>query len=132
MWEPDIAPVTGISITIAQANGATGVSYADVTVVWSACDLDFSGMGKTVSPLRATGSGPMISIGAVSDFTMPTSQVVGHQVGIFRPYLKDFSNFAVMHRDGELLSNLLINGGFKADPRFPWTANCPVVPTPVI
>jgi len=121
MWEPDIAPVTGISITIAQANGATGVSYADVTVVWSACDLDFSGMGKTVSPLRATGSGPMISIGAVSDFTMPTSQVVGHQVGIFRPYLPDFSEFAVVDRGGELIDTLRIEGGFKVDKRHAWT-----------
>jgi hypothetical protein len=130
MWEPDISPVTGISLNITQANGVAGVSYADVTMAWSACALDFSGMGRTASPLRAVGAGPMISVGAVANFTMPTAQWVGHDMGVVRPYLKDFSAFAVVDRDGNLLPDLLINGGFKADKRFPWTSACPLVPTP--
>jgi hypothetical protein len=28
-------------------------------------------------------------------------------------------------RDGNLLPDLLIAGGFVADPRYPWTADCP-------
>jgi hypothetical protein len=127
-WQPAFGLLNTVALYVNQFTGVTGYTYVDVELAWSAVDLDFSGMGYSSSPLRFTGSGNTISMDLLAGF----AGTALHTITANRPYLKDFSNFAVVDRDGELLSNLLINGGFKADPRFPWTANCPVVPTPVI
>lgn len=120
IWEPDmLSPVTGLEYTISQHSGVSGVSYSDLTVEWSACDVSFDGRQYTGSPLRLTGEGNQITVEAIANFSGFTP--AGHVVTIARPYLPDFSEFAVVDRGGELIDTLRIEGGFKVDKRHAWT-----------
>lgn len=125
-WQPSLSALSAFQMNVNQYTGTTGCAYVELSLDWSLCELDFSGMGKTVSNLRFSGSGDTISMDLTSGFL--GSQL--HEIRIGSPILKDFSAFAVVDRDGNLLPDLLINGGFKADKRFAWTAACPLVPTP--
>lgn len=118
LWQ--IGSLTSVGFSFLQAGGSPGTDYAYATVDWDAVEGDlFSGMQKTVSPLRVTGSRNTLTLDLVAN----CSGLAGHNVFITRPYLKDFSNFAVVDRDGNLVGDILINGGFVADPRYPDSAN---------
>lgn len=44
-----------------------------------------------------------------------------YTVGVGRPLMIDFSGVAVRDRDGNSVGGLRVDGGFKADPRYPQT-----------
>jgi hypothetical protein len=94
---------------------------------WDGVDLQFDGMAKEVKDVRFSGEGSTIVVDATRDFVMPPAQQQSHDIFIYRPYIKDFSDFAVVDRDGNLVGDILINGGFVADKRYSWTADCPTI-----
>lgn len=120
-----ISGITQAHIYYHQKNGITGYIYNTISMKWSDCDVDFSGMGKTVSPLRFAGDRNTISMDVVTNFLNSPGVWSTHTIDVGVPCIKDFSNFVVFDRDGDLVDTLLINGGFVADPRYPWTADCP-------
>lgn len=118
-----VTAITFLQVDWEQFTGVTGYKYCGVSLDWSEVELDFTGMGYSSSPLRFTGDGHEIGLDLLAGFAGSAT----HQVQIWRPFLADFSPFAVVDRDGELLGDLLVNGGFKADKRFAWTMGLPKV-----
>ena len=117
------SPLTSVWLGVSQHKGITGYTYADCAINWSSFPLNFDGRQYNGSALRLTGSGNKIIVDVHTAFAGDER----HRIIIGQPYLKDFSPFAVVDRDGELVDDLKIVGGFKADPRYPWTASCPKV-----
>ena len=126
-WFPrSITQLGGIALSWGMNTANSGLTFATITVDWSAVALDFSGMSKTFATgYKLVGSGSGVSMTTTSTAYGDPNEM---SVTVGRPYLKDFSPFAVVDLAGDLLPDLLIDGGFVADPRYPWTADCPVVP----
>ena len=122
-WWVGPSAFTSVTLGVTQHKGITGYTYADCAINWSSFPLNFDGRQYNGSALRLTGSGNKIIVDVHTAFAGDEA----HGVILSRPYLKDFSPFAVVDRDGELVDDLKIVGGFKADPRYPWTASCPKV-----
>jgi hypothetical protein len=122
-YEGDPIPtVNAIDFLMRQTKGTSGVDYVVWTVKFDDVEGEtFEGLAWTGTNIQAVGSGNALTFSCTSTGTFTEEKTVA--VGI--PYIKDFSDFAVVDRDGNLLPDLLIAGGFVADPRYPWTADCP-------
>ena len=125
-WFPrSITQLAGISLGWGMNTANSGLTFATITVDWSAVALNFSGMSKTFATgYKLVGSGSGVSMTTTSTAYGDPNEMA---VTVGRPYLKDFSKFAVVDRAGDLLPDLLIDGGFVADKRYPWTADCPAL-----
>lgn len=121
--DPYLAALNSITWNWKQRRGNAGVVYARVSLEWEEVPVNFDGMGYTSGNFRLTGDGNSVYL----DVPSTGSVGVEHGVGIYRPYLADFSPFAVVDRDGELVGDLLVDGGFKADKRYAWTLGLPKV-----
>ena len=115
--DPYLAALNSITWNWKQRRGNAGVVYARVSLEWDEVPVNFDGMGYTSGNFRLTGDGNSVYL----DVPSTGSVGVEHGVGIYRPYLPDFSEFAVVDRGGELIDTLRIEGGFKVDKRHAWT-----------
>jgi len=122
VWSTDpyptitVIPIKNAMWHVIQHKGKTGYTYADVSVNWSSVEVSFDGMGKTVSPLRFTGSGNTITMDLVTDFGGDAE----HTITIARPHIFNFANFNPVNRSDELLDELKVSS-FTATNHYPET-----------
>jgi hypothetical protein len=126
-WQPHADHISVVGITFQQYEGLADTQYAEVELQWAGVDVDFSGRYKVSADgqVRLDGAGNTLKMGLVQNQFNPSG--VSMQVAYGEPYIKDFSDFAVVDRDGNLVGDILINGGFVADKRYSWTADCPTI-----
>lgn len=109
-----------------RSGSAANTLYAAIKdIEWDGVRVDFSGRrwDEVGEPFYLIGDEDAVELYCNQDGKHDTSHGVGHP----RPYIKDFSDFLLWRRGAELLGTPLVQGGFVADPRYPWTANCPTV-----
>jgi len=100
------------------------VEYARATLNWDGVPVDFSGRQYVDGDFRMSGAGNAVYLDMVNNNgALNKSNTVMHA----RPLILNFENFYLPDRDGEDISALLVDGGFKADPRYPWSQMCPKV-----
>jgi len=120
-WGPGLGPITGLQALFTHHKGTSGYKYGGITIDWAGVPVDLSGRKYVDGAMDFVGAGNAVNAVANNGF----AGTISHGIGMVRPYLPDFTDFAVRDRNATILEDLLIDGGFVADPRYPWTANCP-------
>lgn len=118
-WEPNLTAPGGVSFHYCQKDGAEGVKYASVDAQVNGVGLNFTGGTKTHGAFALAGDADAVTLNCNSDGSVANEET-WKVVNLF-PLMVDFSGVSVKDRTPEEASGLRVDGGFKADPRYPQT-----------
>lgn len=117
-WNPILTQVDPATLGWYPHGGASGRDYGAITLLWDGVDMVFTGGSKGYAAWRLVGVGATVTLSAP---VSSDADAGPYTVGVGRPLIIDFSGVSVRDRDGNSVGGLRVDGGFKADPRYPQT-----------